>query len=213
MDVPDDLRRVRPARTATELSSFRGQLSDKLDLVREQLAQTSESDVAKLPERIFVNVFLPLFAGDEKLLYEAKIYPHWINVAGNPYRPVDVIDVRGNVLFRVPPVLDRTRVSTSTQTQKEGPRGSISHMVASAQQYAGMSPVLGERYLSKQFTERALLMKVPHSVLQDLETWNAIFERYGRPPLHALPKDGTSDATGKDSSETSSNGGVEIEFE
>lgn len=212
MDVPDDLKKVRPARDAVELNSFRGQLTAKLEMVREQLEETGAADVATLQERIFVHVFLPVFAGDEVNQYKAKIYPHWINVAGNPYRPVDVVDLRGNVLFRVPPLLDRTRLRTSTQAGERAPRSSMSHVVASANQYAAMSPVLGERYLNKQFTERALLMKVPANVAHDIEIWNEIFKRYGRPPLVELKESGAG-PTDKSGQKPADNGGVEIEFD
>ncbi|MNU19675.1 hypothetical protein D3C71_79080 [compost metagenome] len=212
MDVPDDLKKVRPARDAQELNSFRGQLTAKLEMVREQLEETGAADVAQLQERIFVQVFLPVFAGDEVNMYKAKISPHWINVAGNPYRPVDIVDVRGNVLFRVPPLLDRTRLRTSTQAGERAPRSSMSHVVASAQQYAAMSPVLGQRYLSAQFTERALLMKVPANVAQDIEIWNEIFKRYGRPPLVEM-KESASSSGAKPGEKPADNGGVEIEFD
>jgi len=210
MELPDDLRKIRPARTEEERNSIRHQLQEKLDLVRESLAETAEQDVNQLQERIFVHVFLPIFAGDEKNLYKAKLYPHWINVAGNPYRSVDVINPRGEVLFRVPPLLDRTRLRTSTQAGERAPRSSMSHVVASAMQYSAMSPAMGERYMSREFTQRALLMTVPASVLKDLETWNEIFKRYGRPPLVAVNE---SAAPSESGDKPADNGGVEIEFD
>ncbi len=212
MAVPDDLRKVQPVKSEQELYTRRGQLNQQMELTQSALADIAEKDVNRIPERNFVHVFLPVFAGDEVNPYGAQLYPHWVNVAGNPYRPVDVVGPKGEVLFRVPPLLDRRRVATSTQNG-HGPRSSISHMVASANQYAAMSPAMSEQYLSREFTQRAILMKVPHNVLEDLEAWNAIFVRYGRPPIKPMPADVATPNSPAQSKPKDDTGGVEIEFE
>lgn len=212
MDEQDKLENIRPVTDQTLLSNKRARLQEIVTMAHDTLAEIGEQDVATVPERNFVAVFLPIFAGEPPTPYKAKLFPHWVNIAGNPYRPVDVVDTKGKVLFRVPPLFDRMAIGPSTQ-MKRGQHSSISHVVASAGQFAAMSPAMGEQYLSKELTKRALLMKVPQSVLQDLETWNAIFARYGRPPLVALPPDVAKKDPTNPESPKDSTGGVEIEFE
>lgn len=155
-------------------------LKMEIETVAEQLQAVSTSDHARLAERIFVGVFLPFFAGDEKPAYPVTI-GHWINVAGSPFASVDVVDAQQQRLFTVPPVFDRSAVQP---IQSRGT--SIQHVVLSAEQLSRMHPTQGANYLSAELTRRALVMKVPTSVLAHLETWNAIFTRYGRPPIAAV---------------------------
>jgi hypothetical protein len=56
-------------------------------------------------------------------------------------------------------------------------------VVQTAAQYARIHPHQGSYHLNSELTARALIMKVPANVLKDLDTWNKIFARYGRPPI------------------------------
>lgn len=145
--------------------------------------QSAEQDVrARLPERHFREIYLPMFAGDEKLLYDINL-GHWVNFAGNPYRGVDIIDEKGNVLFTVPPVFDRDTINPTTANRR-----TLFEVMETAQQYANIHPHQGLKYLDSELTGRALIMKVPANVAKDLDTWNMIFQRYGRPPLAKVSK-------------------------
>ena len=164
-----------------KIEDFR--LQQQLDQIQEisaQLAAGVASDIATLEERIFVEVFLPLFAGDVKLPYPVSLTT-WTNYAGSPYRAVNVIDLSGKVLFTVPALYDRTAINPVSDAAIP-----ISHIVATASQYARIHPSQGLYYLDAQLSKRALVMKVPSNVIEDLTTWNAIFVRYNRTPIMAL---------------------------
>lgn len=164
-----------------DLEDFRNKkLADEIQEIHTQLTSVAVKDHAILPERTFVQVFLPFFAGDEKLMYKADLTT-WTNFAGGPYREVEVVDAQGKTLFTVPPVFDRTAINPVANSTTP-----IAHVVATAQQYARIHPTQGLHHLNAELTKRALIMKVPASVLKNLEIWNAIFERYGRPPLVAV---------------------------
>ena len=143
----------------------------------------------RLPERHFKEIFLPLFAGDTELTYEVKL-DNWVKVAGSPFQAVDIHDNAGKVLFTVPPLMDRSAVNPIND---DGPN--ISHVVASANQYARVHPNMGLQHLNAELTKRALIMKVPQSVRKNIEAWNSIFERYGRPPIMALPDEHATGST------------------
>lgn len=162
-------------------------LAQEIENIANALGTVAKEDSARMPERNFREVFLPFFAGDEKLVYPVTI-AHWLHFAGSPYHEVQVIDLSGKVLFTVPPVYDRTAINPIV-----GEHSSIAHVVATTGQYARIHPIQGQNYLSKELTKRALVMKVPASVLRHAVVWNEIFNRYGRPPLIAL-EDNPSEA-------------------
>lgn len=176
------------------MADFHDPASERKDRLAQQIADISkalevvaDTDFARMPERNFVQVFLPFFAGDTDLMYKVDM-THWLNFAGGPYREVQVIDNKGVVLFNVPPIYDRTAINPLS-----GESHSIAHVVATTTQYARIHPVQGQNYLSAELTKRALVMKVPAAVMHHIDVWNAIFTRYNRPPLIAMD-DKPSDA-------------------
>lgn len=157
---------------------------DQINSAYEALVAAGAQETPRMAERIFVGIWLPFFAGDEKRQYDVTLQ-HWLNFTQNPYRSVHVVDTQGRVLFEVPALYDRSAVNPQADTSA---LPSIAHVVESASQYANIHPTQGERYLDAELTRRALTMRVPATVLSNLETWNAIFMRYGRPPLVAAEK-------------------------
>jgi hypothetical protein len=170
------------------------QIGDEIKRISGELKGLTPNYTARLEEYIFLNVFIPLFAGDEKLLYDVT-FQTWINVAGSPYKEVAIVDTKGKVLFIVPPILDRTAIKSSTDQQTP-----ISSIVESAQQFARIHPNQGKAFIANELNKRAMLMKLPANMLNFLETWNSIFKRYGRPEI--MPLDQT---TVKPVSKTSEN--------
>lgn len=78
----------------------------------------TEVDLVTVPERVFVNIYLPFFAGipepyhvlklpDESALNKTRGTRSidWVKIAGGPAIPVSVIDEQQNVLFTVPPLV------------------------------------------------------------------------------------------------------------
>jgi hypothetical protein len=155
------------------------------NIVTKRLIQIAEEDIKRLPERVFVGVFLPVFAGDEQLHYNVNMET-WLNYAGSPYKSVHVVDRNDNILFTVPPLLNREAVNPVKPSDYKVP---ISSVVTTAGQIANQSPRQGLRYLTTELTKRALIMKVPGNVLKDLAIWNSIFTRYGRLPIVELTAD------------------------
>lgn len=153
---------------------------EEISKISNDLHSIEIKDRVTLSERIFANVFLPFFAGDEKLLYDVNLAT-WSNYAGSPYKEVDVLDIYGNLLFTVPPMLDRTAVNPISNSNV-----SVSHVVATASQYARIHPSQGMQYMTSELNKRAQIMRIPANVIDNLKTWNKIFARYGRPPLMVI---------------------------
>lgn len=153
------------------------QMSDEIKRINAALDTIAPSDISKLEEYIFSNIFIPLFAGDDHLLYNVT-FQTWINYAGGPYKEVHIVDNEGTFLFTVPPLLDRTVVNSVSNF-----RTSIASVIMTAQQYSRIHPNQGRTYLSNELNKRASVIKVPANMLNNLETWNTIFKRYGRPEI------------------------------
>lgn len=171
--------------TPKQQEIFKQQLDSRVESIKTDLAQQEEVNVPRMPERVFKHIWLPFFAGDEKLLYKVAITPHWVNFAGSIYQKVHVVDERGQVLFTVPPILDRTAIQSLVHSSGK----TIGEIVENSQLYANIHPAQGAAYLERELDKRALVMKVPVNVVQSLKTWNEIFARYGRPPIALAPEE------------------------
>lgn len=169
-----------PAEQFAEQRNLR--LAEDIENICSSLAVVADTDFARLSERHFTQIFLPFFAGDQELMYPVTINV-WLNVAGGPYRSVNIVGADGTIIFTVPPLFDRKAINPLSEGAN-----SIAHVIATTAQYARIHPVQGLNYLSSELTQRALIMKVPASVLNELDTWNKIFTRYGRPPIMSVPE-------------------------
>jgi len=158
-------------------------LIDQINNIHGSLVTAAEQDVGRMPERVFKEIWLPFFAGDNPLPYEVTLN-HWVNFAGSPSRQVRVVDTNGKVLFTVPPLFNRDAINPLSSSDK-----SIAHVVISAEQYSGISPIQGQRYLDGELKKRALIMRVPAAVMTNLKSWNDIFQRYGRPAIATATAD------------------------
>jgi hypothetical protein len=193
---------MQPNESVEDYSKKR--LADEVVMIRDELSSVASSDRARLPERIFVGVFLPFFAADKDPAYPVNM-GNWINVATSPYKGVDVIDATGKVLFTVPPVFNRETVNpVSDETVP------LAHVVKSAHQLANVHPKQGSAYLNQELTKRALVMKTATNVLNNVEVWNEIFKRYGREPLVKLNEEAGMADTGQT---VSAKGNDDYEFE
>jgi hypothetical protein len=159
------------------INSFKEQqLSDLIKSINSTLLDISVDDIPKLPERIFAQVFIPVFAGEESI-YGATIQT-WINFAGSPYKEVDIIDNVGNVLFRVPAIFDRSKINSNSDTGLP-----IMHITTTATLYSRIHPNQGNAYLKNELENKQLLLHLPENMIEHLHTWNTIFKRYNRPEI------------------------------
>lgn len=149
------------------------QISEQLNNVNDGLNVLGNANINKLQEKIFVGVFIPIFAGEESL-YNATMET-WVRFAGGPYKEVDVIDSKGKVLFRVPPIYDRSTINSTTDGKVP-----IGHIVTTANQFSRIHPNQGKAYLENELNKKAMLLKVPSNVVKNLEFWNMVFKKYGR---------------------------------
>lgn len=154
---------------------------DQILEIQEQLSSIEPEMMPRLPEDIFVNWFLPLFAGEVTEPNDKRQrLVQWLEVAGNPFKEVRIIlpSNHSHVLFHVPPLYDRSVVKPHV----EG-RHTLGHIMRSAEQYSGISPQAGRNYLAKQFLHFDMFADIDEHRLEFAERWNAIMARYDRKPI------------------------------
>ena len=127
----------------------------------------------KLEEDIFVNVFLPVFAGNESI-YGTTI-KDWFERFG-PFTEVSVIDQEGNVIFKVPPFFDNKII----HSQKEGDER-IADILDGAVKRSYIHPAQGERFINERFNGVFNRVIEKENGIEHLRVWNGIFNRYGYP--------------------------------
>ena len=131
--------------------------------------------VEQVPENIFVDYFLPMFA-DEVEQTEEVNYNTWIEkVAGRDTAPVEVVDHQGNVLFTVPPLLD-----SSVIEQAQSGRNSFTRIARKYSRLKEVAAAESQIFLSKTLQGVHIAQHVSQAVIDNVKAWNAIFVRYGR---------------------------------
>lgn len=146
------------------------------------LEMIERANRARIPENLFRNVFLGLFANLENQHPDATIQ-NWISIAGNPFAQVDVVE-NNKVIFTVPPIYDKDAVNPAAMNRAEP----LSHIVAIAQKLAMRSPIEGQNYIANKYNATRETVRGQADVLSNIERWNQIFERYNLPELLALEK-------------------------
>lgn len=166
-----------------------GRSTEEINAIRESLDEQEAATRARMPERIFVGLWLAIFHKGKNEFYPQVDLNMWANYAGNEYREVDIFDPKtGEILFSVPPLFDRTGIKALTgKDRTRMPGGNILNVIRNAELRSKVSPKDGKHYLDAHLRQRALFMsELPPTVQKNLTRWNAIFTRYGLPPIVAM---------------------------
>lgn len=131
------------------------------------LQAIASNDVPKVPEAIFVQHILPVMTDRSGKVNLSR----WVDVAGHAQRPIDVVDARGVVLFRVPALLQ----SYPTRSIN-GVQDSFLEHVQMSKKKIDIHPLMGSNYLTEGLLKRVIDLGPNHEVAQ---TWSDILARYG----------------------------------
>lgn len=147
------------------------------------LHQVEQTDHFRMQEALFKDAFLPLFA-NEKVADPRITMGFYVDMIGNAFRSVDVIDEAGNLVFTVPPVFNRETLRTAMA----GGRTSFREILANHRLMAFNSPAAAEGYMVEAVSKKALLQYDTEEGRKEAAQWNAIFKRYGRKPPFDIPE-------------------------
>jgi hypothetical protein len=154
------------------LQSFKEQkLASDIENIHRALVVDAE--VKKIPEGTFVKEILPILTGD---VVSTEFPLLMAAVAGSPFSEIDVCDAEGNVLFRMPALLERN-IFSRAQAER---RGSLASMMITVGMLSHQSPKRAEMYLEHEFNGRGIASNREELIKKRQERWNAILARYGK---------------------------------
>lgn len=132
----------------------------------------------RLPEKLFVENFLPYFCGEVEIPEETELYSLWYGIAGSPTGEVDIIDTRGKSLYKVPPLMNTNIINPKREDSNEM---NFSQIIALATMYGNMTPVAGLNALNTGLSGKLETLRNRSVEFSEYETrWIEIFKRYGK---------------------------------
>lgn len=157
---------------------FTEQIS-KIDMENEktfinELIDAVTTPKARIPEPVFREIFLPYFTGEKEPSRNEDAIAHWVGLVGSGTESADVVNVKGEVLFEVPPMYDSSRVNTVKTADDSTNLGSIFTIYA---EQAVVHPALGNKYLGEELAKKTKYISKEAS--QDGPSWNGVLEYYG----------------------------------
>jgi len=133
----------------------------------------NHQNIAKLPESVFRQDFLPYFSGQIIDDRTRQITTVWIGIAGSPTSPVDVVDQEGKTLFQVPPVMSTTFLERAQNSNIK----SFGELFDMAQRQDAYLPGTGQNLLASAVTLRTDKSKLKPEE-ESVKGWDAIFKYY-----------------------------------
>lgn len=171
---------------AAELKAKIAEKYGKIDVEEQRefinnLLEVVETPVKKVPEPVFKEIFLPYFTGEKKADVNSPAIAHWIGLVGSASAEAEVVDIKGNVLFKVPPMYDSARVDALKQSKGTA---NFSAIFDNAEGQARVHPSMGQEYLAEELSKK-LVDRLPEN--SEGHSWRPALEYYGLIPKQATP--------------------------
>lgn len=150
-----------------------GQMEKELDRIFDDL-NTSGLPHGRMPEPLFVQVFLPYFAGklDPEDFPKGITPATWFRIAGTRDNEVDVIDNFGKVLFTVPPIYTTKYIETRDYSSK------IVDALNHVKEIEKSRPMEAKQLMKLELSRRLPIQQ--REIKQHFyKRWAEIFMRYG----------------------------------
>lgn len=143
-----------------------------IDLQSIHNALVVENKLVQLPEQVFINELLPFLCGETLSQVTPAV---WVSVAGTPFLEIEIIDTKGEVLFKVPALMERNAIVPDTT----GFDGSFHNVLLTAEQLKHQSPFRAKAFLEHAFKNRSIAKNVDDLAKKNLEKRIVILARYG----------------------------------
>lgn len=170
-----DNKETPAGQLATQKGSMDSFKNQKLasDITNIYKALVVDVDVKKIPESTFVKEILPVLTGE---VISTEFPLLMAAVAGTPFSEVDVVDDAGNILFRMPALLERNIISHEEASK----RGSLASMLITAEMMIRQSPRRAQSYLEHELDGRGIAKNRDEIINQRQARWNHILAHYGK---------------------------------
>ena len=164
-----------------ELRVLAAQLTDEISKIDMEAEKTFINDLleavavpkARIPEPVFREIFLPYFTGEKEASRNEDAIAHWVGLVGSGTESADVVNVKGEILFEVPPMYDSSRISTVKTDDDTTNLGTIFTVYA---EQASVHSALGNKYLGEELAKKTKYFKQDHP---EGPTWKPVLEYYG----------------------------------
>lgn len=93
------------------------------DFIEAVTAEITEP-LKKIPEPVFREIFLPYFTGEKRPTEKDPAIAHWVGLVNGPTESAEVVNVKGETLFIVPPIYNSRTINT-LRSEKTQPYSAI----------------------------------------------------------------------------------------
>lgn len=129
----------------------------------------------KIPEPVFREIFLPYFTGERKPDPNNSAIAHWIGLVGSASDPADIVDVKGDVLFQVPPMYDSSVIDTRRNSKDAKNFATIFSVY---EEEARVHPALGKKFLVEELSKKADVT-IPEDMAEKSKySWDPVLKYY-----------------------------------
>ena len=151
--------------------SKKEELTAVSDFIYDELV--TKKQINRIPEPVFVQQFLGVFSGTQKLGNQTDTLVNWVAVAGDPYSEVAVVDTAGHELYRVPALMDSSVIDPKKPLQQ-----SISDFITQYKLKTDYLPSVGMAHAVKGTVK--ILTEIGHTnkVEENTKRWDDIMKRY-----------------------------------
>lgn len=149
MTTPDIKRKFALADSFTKALTTQDMSSEK-DFINDMLNQITEPP-KKIPEPVFREIFLPYFTGEKTPDANNSAIAHWIGLVGSASEVADIVNVKGEVLFQVPPMCDSSRLNVTDR----GNGRNFAQIFTTYGEESKVHPAMGQRYLVEELSKKA----------------------------------------------------------
>lgn len=134
-----------------------------------------QDEVKAIPEPVFRELFLPYFTGEKQMTAEQNAAQHWMGLVGSPTMPADVVNIKGEVLFTVPPLIDTSNLNTLNKDRRQG----FASIFINFQEQAKLHANLGVQELSQGLARKTgEIMPEPGTPTSSQYSWNGCLNYY-----------------------------------
>lgn len=145
-------------------------------IVKASDISASQDTQRRLSEQIFIQHFLPFFAGEIEPEHIDEMRTIWIDVAGDVFTEVSIIGEGGVVVAIVPSLGDRNSIRLTTSDEKER----MSSVTLTARQKMTISPILSDNIITNALEEKFMVKDVTDNNIAKRKEWEKLLNKYGR---------------------------------
>lgn len=155
------------------------QLQSRVRAIHQHFDQMEDRSYTRLPEKMFTQYWLPLFAGEvTDPVLANNLRNNWITMARSPSNPVIVVNEKDQELFRVPGFYSSQMIQPIVER-----RQGLAYDMHQATARESMGPQFAQAMMSSALAARTpSLFRDLSKAKEEAAQWARILRRYGKNP-------------------------------